>query len=464
VPTRLPRRNERRAAGVAKEKSMRVRLAVVVFWRKTVPLLAIVGLLICAQGLLGQGSGKGSKDSGGGGGSGGAGDNGSTSDASGKGGKGDSSGGSGQYFVEADMLVYEASARIAKEVADELGTAGDKRIVLYDQQSFSNLQAYEAFREMVRVIQNGYQAAQEPSALEPAPTPGGVGFAPTDVLSAVKTGVEILSALRSTTDLTGQKSDPQDAALFAQVAHALKCRRYTVVVPKLVLVPQADSVIDSKDCASTSNTVAGSISCLMDKRKNAEAKSKENIKSSNKDESEVTNTILSKTNTLFDRLLDSLSGSSGKTAPSDLVKNQLAPDSGSPAAPSTSPAPAPSLLSTIMAGRELRHNIDGTSKILYVGFNAAGGSYRVLHNFWIELFWRTPRPAFNGGAVASYILFNPGDSTVEQARTLRFAYNYSKFGSKKMTRPDNFLPVKDSGQPGAPKLDVCADIDPPKKQ
>jgi len=49
----------------------------------------------------------------------------------------------------------------------------------------------------------------------------------------------------------------------------------------------------------------------------------------------------------------------------------------------------PSLLSTIMAGRELRQNIDGTSEILYVGFNAAGGSYRVLHNFWIDLLANT---------------------------------------------------------------------------
>jgi hypothetical protein len=192
----------------------------------------------------------------------------------------------------------------------------------------------------------------------------------------------------------------------------------------------------------------------------------ENIKSSNKDESEVTNTILSKTNTLFDRLLDSLSGSSGKAAPSDSGKNQLAPDSGSPTASPTSPSPVPSLLSTIMAGRELRRDIDGTSQILYVGFNAAGGSYRVLHNFWIELFWRTPRPAFNGGAVASYILFNPDDSTVAQARTLRFACNYSKFGSKKMTQPDNFLPdKKDNTEPQpARTVDGCSDIDPPKKK
>lgn len=195
---------------------------------------------------------------------------------------------------------------------------------------------------------------------------------------------------------------------------------YKVVVPKLVLDPTTADKVDNADCASTSNTIAGSISCLMEKRKDAEAKSKENIRNSNKDESQLTNTILSKTNTLFDRLLYSLSGASGKAAPSDSGKNQLAPIQ--------------------VPRRPLR--LRRRQRRACCRPSWQGGSYRVLHNFWIELFWRTPRPAFNGGAVASYILFNPSDSTVAQARTLRFAYNYSKFGSKKMTQPDNFLPNK----------------------
>jgi hypothetical protein len=94
-------------------------------------------------------------------------------------------------------------------------------------------------------------------------------------------------------------------------------------------------------------------------------------------------------------------------------------------------------LSTIISGQQLRNNLSGNSQVLYVGFAAAGGSYRVLHNFWVELFYRTPAPAFNGGAVVSYILFNPSNSTVANARTLRFVYKYSKFKAKKMTDADN---------------------------
>jgi len=101
---------------------------------------------------------------------------GETADASGKGAssKNSPSGASAQYFVEPDMLVYAASEKIAAEIAAEISKS-KSTIVIYDQQSFASLEAYDAFRELVKTIEQGYEAAVQESAVQPAPTPGG-GF------------------------------------------------------------------------------------------------------------------------------------------------------------------------------------------------------------------------------------------------------------------------------------------------
>ena len=381
--------------------------------------------------------------------------------------KNSTSNGSGQYFVEADMLAYEASARIARELADEMGSGNNDKIVLYDQQSFSNLQAYNAYIELVRVIASGYEASKK-SALQPAPPPGALSLTGPDILSAVKTGVEILTALRSTTDLNGQKTEPQEIALFTQVSHALSCRSYKVVIPKLVLI---DTTVppepDMTNCTTPSNTVAGSLSCLLGKRASAEEASNKRSEANQNGEGKPANPILEEMNSLFNRLLDSLSISSGKSPGNDQTKNPS--DVGAtnpPGGSATVSGGTPSLLSAIITGQQLRRNLEGKSKVLYIGFDAAGGSYRVFHNIFVEVFYRTPTPAFNGGAVASYILFDPSNSTVVKARTMRFTFSYSKFHSKKLTTADNFLNGKTASNEGQGRgnntsdlqTDVCADM------
>jgi len=405
-----------------------------------VALLCLASLLFLAEPSIAQKSGGSGS---GGGQTNGASGGGQTSDASAKGGQAKTDSGSGQqYFVESDMLVYEASMRIAEQVSTDLGDGQGKKIVLYDQQSFSNLQAYIAYRELVRVIEKGYDAAiKTPPTITPHAE---VGFAPADILGAIKTGADILASFRSSTELVGQRSDPQENSLFAQVAQTLLLKKYDVVIPKLVLI-EPDKLQEPKkdaDCDDVSYTVAATIACLYDKRAAAEKAvrgAKKDAQDKNSD-ADVSSPILDHTSSLFDRLIDSLSGASAKPASgTDGPKSLAAPDTPGTGGPTQSPASqnSPNLLSTIISGQQLRNNLSGNSQVLYVGFAAAGGSYRVYHNFWVELFYRTPAPAFNGGAVVSYVLFNPNNSTVANARTLRFVYKYSKFKAKKMTDADN---------------------------
>ncbi len=140
--------------------------------------------------------------SGGGQGGGGGGGGGQTSDASGKGAqqaKPDSGSGSAQqYFVESDMLVYESQRADSRTAGNGYRRRNRKKIVLYNQQSFSNLQAYIGYRELVQIIAKGYDAASKTPVT--VTSHAEVGFVAADILGAVKTGADILAGLRSSTE------------------------------------------------------------------------------------------------------------------------------------------------------------------------------------------------------------------------------------------------------------------------
>jgi hypothetical protein len=68
---------------------------------------------------------------------------------------------------------------------------------------------------------------------------------------------------------------------------------------------------------------------------------------------------------------------------------------------------------------------------------AVGGSSRTNHNFWVELFYTTPAPSYNGGAIVSYSLVS-GKNTYLAGDTLRRVYGYSKWKAEKITQPSNF--------------------------
>jgi hypothetical protein len=67
------------------------------------------------------------------------------------------------------------------------------------------------------------------------------------------------------------------------------------------------------------------------------------------------------------------------------------------------------------------------TRLLVLEPTEGGGSYRVFHNFWVELFWRTPKPSFNGGAIITYFLIEPCTSTVLKSEVLHYIFDFSKF-------------------------------------
>jgi hypothetical protein len=82
------------------------------------------------------------------------------------------------------------------------------------------------------------------------------------------------------------------------------------------------------------------------------------------------------------------------------------------------------------------------AQLLVLEATIAGGSSRIRHNFWVEVFYTTPTPSFNGGAVVTYLLIDPDSSYVTKSEVLRYMYNYGKFKNlKPVEKGGNFCPV-----------------------
>jgi hypothetical protein len=114
------------------------------------------------------------------------------------------------------MLAYEAGMQIAVSIAGELGDGTGRRIVIYDQPTFQTVQAYNGFRALVEIIENGYYSvAKNPLRRTPSDRAETL-ITGTEIINGAKTIAGILTGLRSATDLQSQKTDVKENAIIAQ--------------------------------------------------------------------------------------------------------------------------------------------------------------------------------------------------------------------------------------------------------
>lgn len=363
-------------------------------------------------------SGKGGTGGGGNSGSGGGGQGGQT--ATSQQSASPSSSSSGR--IEATMLAYEASDKIATYLADQVKAY---RLFIYDNQTFASLQTYDAYAATVSAFEMSFRLITTPS-----PEPSNL----TDFTSGLQSIVGTLGALRSTSEYTAQTVDFNGDALIAQVAHRLPG---SVIVPKMLLLSNNDltfpdvNAITDADCANIQKTVPHQLGCLLKVRKKAAngGSDKDSFKELDK---------------LFQAFFGTLMGTSVNIAnkATDAKPLLLAP--GGSAAENNANNPNQtmpvSLLSSIIQGHRLESELrsNKNSRVLVLQATAAGGGSRIKHNFWVELFYTTPVPTFTGGAVVSYLLIDPDNSTVEKAGVLRFIFDYGKFHGNKLEKQSNF--------------------------
>ena len=97
------------------------------------------------------------------------------------------------------------------------------------------------------------------------------------------------------------------------------------------------------------------------------------------------------------------------------------------------------LLATIVRGKALAESLGKSYFILSVSLDAAGGDTRTAHWFLLELFWPTPTPSYNGGAVVSYVLTDT-TGTFQVGEMLSSMYGFSKWKAPKVPKSYDFSP------------------------
>jgi hypothetical protein len=352
----------------------------------------------------------------------------SSQDASGakSSGNSDSSGSSGQQNggaaatrVEAAMTAYQAADTIATRISSRVS---GRRIVVYDSQAFGAIQTYESYAAALKIFEASFR--QGP----PVAFDGG---------AAAQAVVSTLTAVKSSTDFAPQPLDSNQDALVAQIVHKLEGSS-TVLVPKIILLKDNDlnlpadlNDVGDTDCSNINKTVPVQLSCIIATRN--EGNNSDYI------------------DKLFQLFIGNILGVSVTSA--DKKTPAPPPDPAPAAPPSPDPAaPAPqssdrtnsaSLLASIIQGHRLLSNLNlelnPNTRILVLEGVSIGGSYRIRHNFWREVFWTTPDPAFNGGAIITYLLINPSTSVVEQSETLRYLYKFGNFKNmNSVDAPANF--------------------------
>jgi len=97
------------------------------------------------------------------------------------------------------------------------------------------------------------------------------------------------------------------------------------------------------------------------------------------------------------------------------------------------------LLATIVRGKALADSLGKNYFMISVSLDAAGGDTRIAHWFLRELFWPTPTPSYNGGAVVSYMLTDTA-GTFQVGDVMRYMYGFSKWKAPKVPKSYGFSP------------------------
>jgi len=423
---------------------------------------AAIGLAVVLAVIVGTSVSYGQKGAGGGGGggnspSGGGGGGGQGGQAGSPQGGGASNTASPSSRIEASMLAYEASDRIAAHIADQV--RGHK-IYIYDSQTFAGIQSYEAYVATVSAFEMSFGLFAGGTKPE------------SSFVTTAPVVQSLLTALRSTAEYAGETVNLQTDPVIAQVAHHLGGDN--VIVPKFLLGPaddlQASSVMTLRatirssateiiaipPCADITRNVPDQIGCLLLVRNEAATR----VNSVGTDSEKAAFADVDK---LFQVFFGTLMGTSvNLSSATGTQSGGGVPAGGAPGGVGaggggnqTSPGPSGTnptgnqsvsvpLLSQIIQGHRLKArfseqvNKDASCRILVLEPTEAGGGSRIKHIFLVELFWTTPTPTFTGGSIVTYLLINPISSLVEKSEVLRFTVDYGKFHGKKIQTPSNF--------------------------
>jgi hypothetical protein len=275
--------------------------------------------------------------------------------------------------VLADQIVADTKAKIKSQTGAGC-TATTKGLFLADSAAQSQMSAFFSFKTSVAALTQGYQSLG----------PGGSGplaVAPTDWISTV---TSFLSALRNTATYSGQTFTPDDTVLA------------TLLASKFA----PDYQLASAQHPGNINQAAVDISELL--KKLTEARS---------------HVPAAQQTDLFKSLDQQWNSLQTSLAGTDSNGNNV--------------------LTSVINGQALVSSLGNCYPQLTAKTIAAGGSIRTNHNFWVELFYTTPKPSYNGGAIVAYSVY-AGDNSYLTGSTIRYIYDYSIWSPSKISNYKNF--------------------------
>jgi hypothetical protein len=361
--------------------SLKIRQAVTLFWA------LLLGTALFAQSTK---SGAGGKGSGGGGGQGQGGAQGSQ--------------GGGSAFFETQMLAYgsvnQLSEAIAKEVCSTIGS--DATVVIFDQGSFQNLQAWQSFSASAKLLETAYKTLLNQDQLDDfedfvnsAPKFGAGPF-----IGGAQDLNSLIATLAASTSNNASTFSIQDSTMAVSLAHQFKrikkCEKvkpmyYPLFGPYANVTAAQDKLQKAIEGPSLVRTFIQTSDDFPD----------------SKDDPKFL--LLADLNTQYDQLLASVIAG---------INQSTGGGQG---------AAAPGVVS-LLQGADLQDQVSNEKTyILYADVVAAGGTQRVRKNLVTVLFtgeWIS----YSGGLVVNVALTKSKGTELVFAHTLRYRSKFTSIG------------------------------------
>jgi hypothetical protein len=360
---------------------------------------------------------------------------GSASPAQPQGGAGQGQGGAATPYFETVMLAHGALNELAEAVAQRVCNASPTvlphhaTVIIYDQQSFQNLGAWQSFATGAEVLADAYKILPVPNVPgAQAPTPQNALTAGATTGSFLLGGADLgslITAIAASTSNSASTFTIPDSTMAVSLMHQferINCDAHLIYYP--IFGSYADK-------SSATDTVRNALQNLNDARRIAQ-ENWNGVPAANSIYDASKNNIYTELNDLnaqYDLLLKNFLGAQGQSTGGG-GGGGPGSQTGSPAAgsqntgsgganPTNTSAGAVSLLQ----GAELEELIEkDDTYILYADVVAAGGTQRDIKNVF-TLFtgdWLS----YSGGVVVNVALIKSKETRLEFSDTLRYRSDF----------------------------------------
>ena len=348
-----------------------------------------------------------------------------------------------KVFLECEILAQEAVSKISQRIAHEIHElASEQRpatIILVDATIASALQMLAALELQLAFFEKSFAAvapAGQPTAgnvTRLAAVPGlGIGA----VTGAVQGVLDLLGLFRQDTQFNGRSVNIKDQALFLEIAHFLRVKKFQVLHPRLLSYQASEAIQLSEstlgklfDGVFTARSaavsrfrpqlarVSGIEQQILDRERDFPAADPARQKILTAEIQDLKNQLIDARKNLDP---DLVLFDNTDTQWNELTKGLNAPDA------KTGQVPIQLINRAVEAVCRFK-TAESTACFLYAEAIVAGGTTRIRRNLWRTLFVGDGL-TFSGGAIVAYALFD-GNARIVLSRTHRFMTDFEGFPS-----------------------------------